>query len=113
MENFHMFEIDREKRRLKEKVILGEYHSVQFCLVRTGLSHMFRLRYNTSNGPHILVNQNSYVLKEFKVGFILDMKYNQPESLNGSKVFKTLITSKIPHSRYQGHFIVGLSIIDN
>ena len=113
MENFHMFEIDREKRRLKEKVILGEYHSVQFCLVRTGLSHMFRLRYNTSDAPYIRVKQDSSVFKELKVGDLLDMKYNRPESFGDGDTFKTLITSKMPHNCYNGHSIVELSIINN
>ena len=105
--------IDLEKRKLKAKIILGEYHSVQFCLIGSGLSHLFRLRYNTSNGPHVLVNQDSYVFDRLKAGAVLDMKCNQAESLNDGKIFKTLITSKIPHKRYTGHSIVKLSIIDN
>jgi hypothetical protein len=52
------------------------------------------------------------VFKELKVGDILDMEYNQPESLGG-KFFKTQIASKNSHDRYTGHSIVELSIIDN
>ena len=105
--------IDLDVCRLKEKIILGEHHSVQFNLNGRSLSHLFRLRYNTSNGPYVLVKQDSYVFNELKVGDVLDMKYNQSESLNDSKTFKTLITSKIPHNSYTGHSIVELSIIDN
>ena len=105
--------IDLEKRKLKAKIILGEYHSVQFCLIGSGLSHLFRLRYNTSNGPHVLVNQDSYVFDRLKAGAVLDMKCNQAESLNDGKIFKTLITSKIPHDQYKGYSIVELSIINN
>ena len=105
--------IDLAERRFKEKIVSGEYHSVQFFLNGSGLSHLFRLRYNTSNGPYILVKQDSSVFKELKVGDLMDMEYNRSESLGGSKTFKTLITSKIPHDSYTGHSIVELSIIDN
>jgi hypothetical protein len=79
--------INLDVRKLKEKIILGEHHSVQFNLNGRSLSHLFRLRYNTSNGPYVLVKQDSYVF--------------------------TLLTSKIPHNNYTGHSIVELSIIDN
>ena len=105
--------IDLGERRLKAKIILGEYHSVQFFLNGSGLPYLFRLRYNTSNGPYVLVKQDSSVFKELKVGDLMDMEYNRSESLGGSKTFKTLITSKIPHDHYTGYSIVEFSIINN
>ena len=104
--------IDLAERRFKSKIVSGEYHSVQFFLNGSGLSYLSRLRYNTSNGLYVLVKQDSSVFKELKVGDILDMEYNQPESLGG-KLFKTQIASKNSHDRYAGHSIVELSIIDN
>ena len=105
--------IDLAEHRFKAKIVSGKYHSVQFSLNGIGLSHLFRLRYNASNGPYVLVKENSSVFKELKVGDLLDMEYNPSESLDGGKTFKTLITSKIPHDHYRGHSIIGLSIIDN
>jgi hypothetical protein len=105
--------IDLEERRFKSKIVSGEYHSVQFFLNGSRLSHLFRLRYNTSNGPYILVKQDSSVFKELKVGDFLDMEYNRSESLDGGKTFKTLITSKIPDDHYTGYSIVELSISNN
>ena len=105
--------IDLAGRRLNAEIILGKYHSVQFFLNGSGLCHLFRLRNNTSNKPYILVKQDSSVFKELKVGDILDMEYNRPESLGGGKTFKTIITSKAPHNSYNGHSIVELSIINN
>ena len=105
--------IDLEERRFKSKIVSGEYHSVQFFLNGSRLSHLFRLRYNTSNGPYILVKQDSPVFKELKVGDFLDMEYNRSESLDGGKTFKTLITSKIPDDHYTGYSIVELSISNN
>lgn len=105
--------IDLAERRFKAKIVSGEYHSVQFSLNGYGLSHLFKLRYNTSNGPYILVKQDSSVFKELKVGDLLDMEYNQSDSFGNGKIFKTLITSKVPHDRYIGHSMVELSFIDN
>jgi len=104
---------DLDECRLEEKTIINGYYSVQFNLNGKGLFYLFRLRNKTSNKPYILVKKDSSVFNELKVGDILDMEYNQSESLGGSKLFKTLITSKIPHDRYTGHSIIGLSIIDN
>jgi len=94
------------------KTISEEYYSVGFFLNDKGPTYLFKLRNISSNGPCILVKQDSYVFKELKVGDILDMEYNQPESLGG-KLFKTQIASKNSHDRYAGHSIVELSIIDN
>jgi hypothetical protein len=94
------------------KTISEEYYSVEFFLNDKGPTYLFKLRNISSNGPCILVKQDSSVFKELKVGDILDMEYNQPESLGG-KLFKTQIASKNSHDRYAGHSIVELSIIDN
>jgi hypothetical protein len=105
--------IDLAERRFKAQIISGKYDSVQFFLNGSGLSHLYRLRYNTSNGPYVLVKQDSSVFKELKVGDLLDMEYNRSESLDGGKTFKTLIISKIPDDHYIGYSIVELSIINN
>ena len=103
---------DLAECRSDAKTILNEYYSVQFLLNDKGPTYLFKLRNISSNGPCILVKQDSSVFNELKVGDILDMEYNQPESLSG-QLFKTQITSKNSHDRYTGHSIVELSIIDN
>jgi hypothetical protein len=105
--------IDLAEHRFKTKLVSGKYHSVQFFLNGSGLSHLFRLRYNTSNGPYVLVKQDSSVFNELKVGNLLNMKYNRPESAGDGETFKTLITSITPDEHYIGYFIVELSIIKN
>jgi len=94
------------------KSLLDEFYSVQFFLNDKGPTYLFKLRDISSNGPCILVKHDSFVHKKLKVGDILDMEYNQPESLGG-KLFKTQIASKNSHDHYTGHSIVELSIIDN
>jgi hypothetical protein len=102
-----------EEYGLETKTILNEYYSVHFFLDSKGPSYLFRLRNNTSSKPYILVRQDSSVFNELKVGDILDMEYNKSESSGGSKLLKTIITSKTPHDRYTGHSIIELSIINN
>jgi hypothetical protein len=103
---------DLAECRSEAKTILKKYYSVQFLLNDKGPAYLFKLRNISSNGPCILVKQDSSVFNELKVGDILDMEYNQPESLSG-QLFKTQITSKNSHDRYTGHSIVELSIVDN
>ena len=103
---------DLAECRSEEKNILNEFYSVHFFLNGKKPSYLFKLRNISSNRPCILVKQDSSVFKELKVGDILDMEYNQPESLSG-KLFKTKIASKNSHDRYTGYSIVELSIIDN
>ena len=70
---------------------LDGYFSVQFLLHVKGPSYLFRLRNMISNKAYTLVKQGSSVFNELSVGDILDMEYNQSESLNGSKLLKILI----------------------
>jgi hypothetical protein len=104
---------DLAECRSEARTILDEYYSVQFFLNDKGPTYLFKLRNISSNGPCILVKQESSVFKELKVGDILDMEYNQPESLGAGKLLKTQIASKNSHDRYTGHSIVELSVIDN
>jgi hypothetical protein len=95
------------------KTTLDEFYSVQFFVNGQGIFYQFKLRNIFSNRPCILVKKDSPVFKELKVGDILDMEYNKPNSLGGSKLFKTQITSKNCHDHYLGHSIIELSIMDN
>lgn len=104
---------DLAECRTEAKTISNEFYSVQFFLNAKEIFYKFKLRNVSSNGPCILVKQDSPVFTELQVGDILDMEYSKPESLGASKLFKTQITSKIPHDRYTGHSIVELTIIDN
>jgi hypothetical protein len=95
------------------KIIYENYYSVQFFLNGKEPSYLFKLRNNSENKLYILVKQDSSVFRELNVGDILDMEYNHADSFGKGKLFKTLITSKIPHDRYIGHSMVELSIINN
>jgi hypothetical protein len=106
-------ENDSVASRSQAEAILDEYYNVQFFINGRRPGYLFKLRNNSSNGPCILVKQDSYVFKKLNVGDILDMEYNQPEAFGVGRFLKTRIASKIPHDLYSGHSIVELSVIDH
>jgi hypothetical protein len=92
--------------------LLEKYYSVQFSLSSMDPAYIFKLRNISLNGLYILVNQDSSVFKQLKVGDILNMEYNPQESSGPPKLSKTQITSKNCYDRFKGHSLVELSIID-
>ena len=100
------------ERKSESRTIFDKFHSVQFSLNYMGPTYLFKLRDISSNGLCILVKEDSSVLKELKVGDILDMEYNAPGLSDSAKLLKTQISSKNCHDRFTGHSLVGLSIID-
>ena len=66
------------ERKSESRTILDKFYSVQFFLNYMGPTYLFKLRDIPLNGLCILVKEDSSVLKELKVGDILDMEYNPP-----------------------------------
>jgi len=93
--------------------MLKKYYSVQFHLNGIDEAYLFKLRDIPLNGLCILVKEDSPVLKKIKIGDILNMEYNPPESSESPKLLKTQVASKISYHHSKGHSLVGLSIIDN
>jgi len=96
----------------KSKLNLDKYHSVQFSLNDMGPVYLFKLRNIRLSEPCILVKEDSTVLKQLKVGDILDMEYNPPGLSGHHKLLRTRISSKNIHDRFTGHSLLGLSIIE-
>jgi hypothetical protein len=101
-----------KESKSESRDILNKYYSVQFTVNDSGPAYLFKLRDISSNGICILVKEDSSVLNQLQVGDILNMEYNQPESLNSSRSLKTQITSKYPHYHIAGHILVELSIVE-
>jgi hypothetical protein len=93
--------------------MLKKYYSVQFYLNGIDEAYLFKLRDIPLNGLCILVKEDSPVLNKLKIGDILNMEYNPPESSDSPKLLKTQVASKKSYDRSTGHSLVGLSIIDN
>lgn len=103
-----------EDRRPESRTILDRYYSVEFRLKETGNVYQFKLRDMSSKGLGILVNKDSAVLKHFKVGNTLDMKYIPPESAGSSESIKTQIAhiTQKDEDPFKGHFLIGLLITE-
>ena len=99
-------------RKSDSRTILDNFYSVQFSLNHMGPTYLFKLRDIPLNGLCILVKEDSSVLKELKVGDILDMEYNTTGLSDSSKRLKTQVSYKNCHDRFAGHSLVGLSIVD-
>jgi hypothetical protein len=100
------------ENRSDSRNILNQYYSVQFAVNDRGPAYLFKLRDISSKGICILVKEDSFVLKKLHVGDILNMEFNQPETLNSSRSLKTQITSKDPHYHIAGHVLVELSVVE-
>lgn len=102
------------ERNLEPSQILEKYYSVQFSLNRHDPVYMFKLRDISCNGLCILVKEDSDVLKRLKVNETLNMEYNSLASKGSNKLLKTRISdiSKNNYGGFSGHYLVGLSIID-
>jgi hypothetical protein len=106
--------MDNSTERISEsRNMLKKYYSVQFHLNGMDEVYLFKLRDIPLNGLCILVKEDSPVLHKLKIGDILNMEYNPPESSDSPKLLKTQVASKISYERSTGHSLVGLSIIDN
>ena len=103
---------DSDRKRSESRTILNKYYSVQFSLNGREPVYLFKLRDISLNGLCILVKEDSPVLKQLKVGDILNMEYNPPELSDAPKTLKTQVTSKKSYDYFSGHSLVELSIVD-
>jgi hypothetical protein len=92
--------------------VLDKFFSVQFSLNDRGPVYLFKLRNKSSNEPCILVKEDSCVSEQLEVGDILYMEYNSPGLSKPNRLLKTQIISKNSHDLFTGHFLVGLSILE-
>jgi hypothetical protein len=100
------------ERKSDSRAMIDKFYSVEFSLNDMGPTYLFKLRDIPLNGLGILVKEDSPVLKELKVGDILDMEYNTLGLSGCSMLLKTQVSAKYCHDRFTGHSLVGLSIID-
>jgi len=89
--NENIFTNELARNRPESRNFMDKYFGVQFSLNEKGPSYIFKLRDISLNGLCILVKKDSAVLKHLKVGDILNMEYNPPESSGSNKIFKTRI----------------------
>jgi hypothetical protein len=100
-------------RRSEDRSVAERYYSVQFTT--TGLSsyYQFKLRNISAKGLCILVKEGSEVLNHLATGDTIEMTYSTADGQGDQKNIRTQIKhiTKSVDGRFQGHFLVGLSII--
>ena len=100
------------ENRSDSRNILDKFFSVQFSLNERGPVYLFKLRDKSTNEPCILVKEDSHVSEQLEVGDILDMEYSSPRLSKPNTHLKTQIISKNSHNIFTGHYLVGLSIVE-
>ena len=100
-------------RRIESRTLPDLYHSVQFTKQGLDMTYQFKIRNISTKGMCILVGQNSHVISHLEVGNILDMKYYPEEGkgpIDQSKTEIIHITKGEPE-RFEGHYLIGLSLL--
>ena len=104
---------DSTERRSEKRAIADRYYSVQFTTEGLASVYQFKLWNISTKGMCILVKEGSQVLKHLKVGDTLDMTYYLTDSQGAHEDLKTQIKhiTQNKDGRFQGHYMVGLSIL--
>jgi hypothetical protein len=107
--------IDNEtpERRSEERSADERYYSVQFTTEALTSFYQFKLWNISAGGMCILVKEDSEILNHLSVGDTLEMTYYIADSQGGTDNLKTKIRhiTKNENGRFQGHCLVGLSIL--
>lgn len=103
---------DRSDRRSESRSEADRYYSVQFTTKSLASYYQFKLWNISPKGMCILVVEGSEVLKHIHVGETITMTYYLTDAQMGQEKLETQIKhiTKSEDGRFQGHFLVGLSI---
>jgi PilZ domain len=108
-------QIDKEmpERRSEKRSVDERYYSVQFTTEGLSSFYQFKLWNISAGGLCILVKEGSDILNHLTVGDALEMTYYLSDAQGASDTLKTKIIhiTKNEDGRFQGHYLVGLSIL--
>lgn len=101
------------ERRSEIRSEAERFYSVQFTTKGLGSFYQFKLWNLSANGMCILVGEESKVLNHLQQDDIIKMTYYPADAQKGYEALKTKIRhiTKNENGRFQGHFLVGLSIL--
>jgi PilZ domain len=104
---------DTPERRSEKRTAAERYYSVQFTTEGLASVYQFKLWNISPKGMCILVKEGSEVLRHINVDDTIDMTYYLTDSQGAFENLKTQIKhiTKNEDGRFQGHFMVGLSIL--
>ena len=94
--------------------IVEQYSIVEFSTSNSEPTYQFQLRDLPMPGMNILVKENSAILKNIKVGDILNMKYYRKKMAEMPDCLSTEIIqiTKNDQGRFRGHYLVHLSVLE-
>ena len=105
---------DWSEKRAERRSVADKYYSVQFTA--KGLAHFYQFKlWNMSpSGLCILVKEKSEILAHLNIGDVLEMTYYLADAQGANETLQTQIkhVTRNEDGRFQGHYLVGLSIID-
>ena len=114
-----MTEIDHKKsgnnlQRYISYEMASQYASVEFSAGNLAYLYQFKLLESSICGMEVLVKEGSDIIKYLNVGDMLDMRYYPINQNSEIKSFRTEIThiAKNHNGRFRGHYVVGLSIVN-
>jgi hypothetical protein len=100
-------------RRLEPREPSRKFHSVEMKLASLPI-YLFKLKDISSNGACFWVKEGSSILKHFKVGQILNMRYHSEDESKPFEVFKSEIKyiEKNIEGPLKGHYSVGIQLLE-
>ena len=103
---------ERIDRRGEPRTRIGEAYTVELACSGLPLTYMFKIWNLSSRGTCIVVRDDSEVLKQLKVGDVLEMKYSTTDASSVPESLGTEIKhiTKDKEGRFKNHTLVGLQI---
>ncbi|MBW1696910.1 MAG: hypothetical protein JRH18_07665 [Deltaproteobacteria bacterium] len=91
----------------------NHFYCVEFFVNGANLLYQSRLWSRSPESMFALVKEDSDILNWIQVGDVLNMKYYSEDDLNPTRVFNTKIQyiTRDENGRFNGHYLLGLSII--
>ena len=105
---------DWPERRSENRSMAAKYYSVQFTTKSLASFYQFKLWNISSNGLCILVKEDSEILPHLHIDDIIEMTYYLADAQGANETLQTKIRhiTKSADGRFQGHYLIGLSILE-
>ena len=113
MNNDHSSD-DCSERRSEARSLAEKYYSVQFTAKGLSSFYQFKLWNISASGLCILVKEDSEILPHLKIHDVIEMTYYLADGQGANEMLQTQIKhiTKNEDGRFQGHYLIGLSILD-
>jgi hypothetical protein len=105
---------ERIDRRSEPRTRIDEIFTVELSCSGVPYIYKFKIWNLSSRGICIVVRDDSEVLKELKVGDVLEMKYYTSDTSSRPECLRTEIRhiTKDEKGRFKDHTLVGLKILE-